>query len=254
MSVTAGTISLVSKDATSITVVSTAATAGTGPYTYQYYISTTTGFSPSGGNIVAGATALQSKLSGLIPGTAYFVKIVATDTGASNATATSAQLAVSTLNPTPSQNQFALAAQLGALDMNYNYDTVSVQIDSSQSGALYAGAAVKIVDNGGGVPKVIGCAANTDEVLGFIKYDMKDAAFTAGMPCEISMAGNMQYMYATAAIARGIQVTLDLTTNGGVAPITAMSGNDIVGWAYDKASNPGDLIRVFIRTPSFLKA
>lgn len=253
MSVTAGALSQVSVSDTTANLLSAAATAGTGPYTYQWYKSTTTGFSPGGGNIVSGATALSQAFTGLIPGTLYYFKVVATDTGASNATSTSSQLAVTTSAPQQNVNAFAQSPQLGMIDLRFDGNTVSVQIDTSQATALYAGAAVKIVDSADGVPKVIGCSAAADEVLGFINYNIKNKTFVAGDAAEISMAGNVIYLYATAAIARGIQVVLDLTTNGGVGPVSGSGGEDIVGWAYDKASAAGQLIRVFLKTPSFLK-
>lgn len=251
MSVTAGALSQVSVSQNTANLLSAAATAGTGPYTYQWYRSTTTGFSPAGGNLIAGATALALADTGLIPNTAYFYKVVATDTGASNATSTSSQLAVQTSVPSQSPNQFAQSPQLGMIDMRYDYDTVSVQIDTSQATALYAGAAVKMVDSADGVPKVVGCAADSDEVLGFINFDIKTVSFVAGVAAEISMAGNVMYLYATGAIARGVQVSLDLTTNGGVRSAVGNTGDKIVGWAFDKATAAGALIRVFIKTPSF---
>lgn len=253
MSVTAGALSQVSVGSTTASLLSGAATAGTGPYTYQWYRSTTTGFSPGMGSLISGATSLTLNDSGLIPNTQYFYKVVATDTGASNATSASSQLAVSTTVPVLSQNQFAQSPFLGMIDLRYDGDTVSVLIDTAQASALYAGSAVKIVDSVDGVPKVIGCAANSDEVLGFINFDIKTVQFLAGAPAEISLSGNVMYLYATAAIARGAKVILDLSTNGGVAPVVGSGGADIVGWAYDKATAAGQLIRVFIKTPFFGK-
>lgn len=252
MSVTAGALSQVSVGSTTATLSSAVATAGTAPYTYQWYRSTTSGFSPGGGNIIAGATALTLNDTGLIPNTQYYYKVVATD--AVPATSTSSQLAVSTMAPALSPNQFAQTSLLATIDLRFPYNTVAVMIDSSQATGLYPGAAVKMVDSADGVPKVVGCAANSDEVLGFINFDIKTIVFSAGMPAEISMGGNVMYLYATGAIARGAKVQLDLSTNGGVAQAVGSSGADIVGWAYDKASAAGALIRVFLMTPSFLKA
>jgi hypothetical protein len=43
--------------ASGVTLVAPAASGGTAPYTYQWYSSTTFGFTPGAGNIVAGATS-----------------------------------------------------------------------------------------------------------------------------------------------------------------------------------------------------
>lgn len=253
MSLAVGPITQLSVSDTSVSLSCAAASGGTGPYTYQYYVSTTTGFSPGGGTLVAGATDLDEIISGLIPNTQYYAKVVVTDTGNGNATANSAQLALTTAPQTLSQNQFAQNALVGMIDMRFPYNTVSVQIDISQATALYAGAAVKMVDSDGGVPKVVGCSADSDEVLGFINFDIKTVQFVAGSLAEISMAGNVIFLFATGAIARGVQVSLDLTTMGGVRSAAGNTGDDIVGWAYDKSLAAGTLIRVFLKTPSFLK-
>lgn len=254
MALAIGPISQLSVTDTIASLSVVAPSGGVGPYTQQWYRSTVSGFTPGVGNLVAGATGLTLTDSGLIPNTQYYYVVVVTDTGNGNATANSSQLALVTAPQTLSQNQFAQVPLVGMIDMRFPYNTISVLIDVSQATALYPGAAVKMVDSADGVPKVIGCAANSDEVLGFINFDIKTVQFVAGVPAEISMAGNVVYLFATTAIARGARVQLDLSTMGGVAALVGSSGADIVGWAVDKASAPGALIRIHLLTPSFLKA
>lgn len=252
MTITAGTVSQVTVTSTSVQLLATAATGGTGPYTYQWYMSTVTGFTPGVGNIVSGATALSQSFTGLIPNTTYYFVLVATDTGHSNDTAQYTQFTSVTQAPVLNPNQFAQTPYLGYIDQRFPFNTTPVQIDVSQVGSLYAGSAVKIVDSAGGVPKVVGCSANSDNVFGFINFDIKTVAFTAGKECEISQSGNVMYLYSTTAIARGAQVTLALSTNGGVA--SKNSGDNIVGYAMDKFTAPGQLGRIVLRTPSFTTA
>lgn len=249
MATTAGALSQVSVASTTASLLSAAATGGTAPYTYQWYRSTTSGFSPGAGTLIAGATALALSDTGLIPNTQYYYEVVATDSG--SVTGNSAQLSVATSAPVLSPNSFAQSKLVGMIDMRFPYNTISVQINSTQATALYPGAAVKMVDSADGVPKVIGCSANSDEVLGFINFDIKTLSFAANTMCEISMSGNVVFLYATGAIARGVQVSLDITTNGGVRSSAGHTGDKIVGWALDKASAAGDLIRIFVKTPSF---
>jgi hypothetical protein len=254
MTLTAGTISLVSVASNSSKLSATAATGGTGPYTYQWYHSTTTGFTVGAGNIISGATSLTLSDSSLIPNTIYYYKVVATDTGNSNATVEYTQLAVTTAATQLSQNQFAQAPVVGQVDLPYSYNTKSVEIDASQATALYQGSAVKMYDSAGGVPKVVGCSAAADDCIGFINYDIKNVSYVAGQMAEISQAGNVIWLYAVAAIARGAQVQLDVVSPGSVKTKTGSSGADIVGWALDKASASGDLIRVQLTSPTFTKA
>ncbi len=251
MTLTAGAITVVSTTSTTASLSVAAATGGSGPYTYQWYRSTVSGFTPGGGNIISGATALTLADTGLIPNTTYYYTNVVTDTGDSNVTEESTEEAAVTAPQVLSQNQFAQSPYVGQVDLRYNYNTVSVQIDVAETETLYSGGAVKIVDSAGGVPKVRKCTADNDQVLGFINFDIKSQGFTAGMMAEISMAGNVMFLYATAAIARGVRVVLDVTTSGGVAAATGSGSERIVGWAFDKASQAGQLIRVHLLTPSF---
>lgn len=230
---------------------SAAASGGTGPYTYQWYRSQQNGFSPGVGSILAGKTALTLSDSGLIPNTVYYYVIRVTDTGDSNVTEDSAQFTLTTDAMTQSQNQFAQTPVKGMVDLPYNTNTKVAQIHSTESGTLYPGDFVKIVDEAGGVPKVVKCSAVDDECWGVINYNIKSPSFIANSVCEISQKGNVVWLYATAAIARGAQVAMGALFNG-VAPLS--TGQNIIGIAYDKASAAGELIRVELLTPSFLES
>lgn len=145
-------------------------------------------------------------------------------------------------------NQFAQAPELGMLDEKLNVNTIPVQIALNEAVACVPGQAVKMVDDTSGIPTVTKCTADADNVLGFINYDIKSKDFPAGARAEISLAGNVMYLKAVGAIARGAQVTLASGTVGGVA--SATSADNVVGWAFDKAAND-ELFRVMLTTPSF---
>lgn len=148
------------------------------------------------------------------------------------------------------QNQFGQAPVQGMLDLLAPPNTISVQVDASQGTALVPGQAVKMVDSAGGVPKVIAAAANTDDVFGFVNFSWKQQNFAAGQSLEMSVKDNVMYMVADGAISRGASVTVVPASNRVVA---AATGNTVVGRAYDKAVNAGDLIRVWITTFGALK-
>lgn len=253
MALTPGALSKVKVGSSTASLSSAAATGGSGTYTYQWNRSTTSGFTPAASTAIAGATALTLNDSGLQPQTAYFYVVEVTDTG-SSVSAASSQLEVDSASGQPSPNQFAQAPYLGTVDQAFNYNTRAVQIDSSSAGGLRPGQAVKVVNSQFGVPKVVECAADTDEVFGFINYNFKNQAFNAYDRCEISQKGNVIYLTATNAIARGAQVQLDLTYVGGVAAKVGSSGANLVGTAYDEATGAGQLIRVTVDCPSFLFA
>lgn len=246
MSVTAGALSLVYKTSDKVEASSAAATGGTGPYTYQWYMSTTTGFTPGAGNILTGQTALTLTETGLLPNTAYYFKVVATDTGDSNTTSTSSQLAVTTVSA-QSQNQFAQSTIIGFVDMPFNFNTFSAQVDVSQTlEDVRPGDPLKMVNSAGGVPKLIKLAAATNIPWAIANYNIKNPSFPAGAPLEVSASGNVMWMVATAAISRQSKVCPVLTQSGGVVAATGSSALAIIGVALDKASAAGDLIRVQI--------
>jgi hypothetical protein len=253
MAVTAGALSKVSVQATSDVLSSAVATGGTGPYTYQWYQSTVSGFAPGPSNLVAGATSVapsNQMFTGLQPGTTYYYIVVATDTGAGNATSNSAQLAVVTA-PAQSPNQVTQSPVAGMPDQKYSYNTKAALIDVSEVNQSIAGSAVKIVSTSKGVMKVVKCTADTDQVLGFIVYDVKSQFFTIGDRCEIAQGGDVLYLISVGAISAGQQVQLDLTYEGGVKAISGGSGANLVGWAMDSASGDGQLIRINIAAPQY---
>lgn len=151
------------------------------------------------------------------------------------------------------QNQFQQTPVLGQLDQGMNTETLEVQVDSAFVGVLLPGQSVKIVDSAGGVPKVVAAVADADTIFGFVNYNVKDRQYKAGDRMEISgHYGNCIYLVSTAAVARGAKLKGVVATVGGVAEATA--GALIVGWAYDKATASGQLIRVMVNCPSFFVA
>jgi hypothetical protein len=153
------------------------------------------------------------------------------------------------------QNQFSQSVVLGMMDLRFNTGVIACEVDSTQATAMVPGQAVKMVDSAGGVPKVVGCSANSDTLLGFIRFDIKSQSFAALDKVEIvSMQDSVIYLVATGPIARGAKVSLVAATVGGVKTPVGASGDSIVGFAYDKAATSGDLIRVSVRCPGFEKA
>ncbi len=256
MTVTAGVVTVQSVGDTTANLLSAVATAGTGPYTYQWYRSTTQGFTPGGGNILAGKTALLLQDTGLLPNTIYYYVVKATDTGHSNDTDDSTEVSLTTTQQTVSPNQFAQTTITGVLDLRLNYNTIAVQVDPAETGVVTPGAALKgsdsaVVGAAGGntLPLVLLATAITDSVVGFANYNIKNANWIGGQVLEMSCAGNCMYLMATAAIARWGRLEIDPLTKGGVKPI-ASTGN-YVGYALDKATAAGQNIRVMIAAPSF---
>jgi hypothetical protein len=254
MTITAGSLSQVATASTTVTVLASAATGGVAPVTYQWYRSTTSGFSPGSGNSVSSGTALTLNDSGLIPNTKYYYELVATDSTAS--TASSSQIAITTTAPTLSQNQFAQTPFVGVVDLSVgSTNVIAAQIDVS-AGTLvyYPGQFVKIVANtSGGVPKVIGCTSKSDSAIGSIRFNVKDISYGAGQNCEICLFGTVVWVYATGAITQWAEVCLDTTSPGGVQA----TGNTatIVGFALDGAAAAAALIRVMLTpNPAFTTA
>src|SRR5215217_8653334 len=124
MAITAGTPSLVSVASNMVEVNATAVTGETGPVNYQWYKSTTTGFTPGGGNIISGATTRNYRDSAVWPQTTFYYKLQATDTGAGNTVVTyTPQLVAATPVGTLSLNSFGQQLVLGMTDLKLNMNT-----------------------------------------------------------------------------------------------------------------------------------
>lgn len=241
------------------------ASGGTGPYHYALYRSTTTGFTPGPGNLVKDNIAdpatgpVTYSDTGLTPGTKYFYVVEAVDEGNGNATVDSTQLTIVTGPQSLDVNQFEMKPLVGTLTQAYNTNTIQGVIDSTQTGKLYAGQAVKQVaastDEPGvnGMPSFVACDANSDECAGFLVRNMKDPFFVAGSVVEIARDGDVMRLFATADGDPGAQVQLDLNTVGGVKQVVGSSGACIVGHSLDPLTQ-GFLCRVVLTVPSFLRA
>ena len=239
MALTSGAISLVKKFADHIQVAGTAATGGTGPYTYQWYVSKTHGFSPDASSLVTGATSLQATINGLVPGQQYYVVLVSTDTGASNATIASSELAVQTEAFQANQNQFVQAPGLGQVDLRYSVNTISAIAGED----LVTGQAVKFGSDG----KVHACTANSDRVDGFIILNVKKNSYTTNDALEIARDGSYITLRATSALNAGDPCAIDPTCIGGVTAI--VSTETPVGQSI-KTCAAGELTVVYLACPA----
>lgn len=232
-----------------------AATGGTGPYTYQWYKSFTTGFTPGSAFLIPGATNLTLTDTQLLPATDYYYVLKVTDLGNGSATALSAQSTVLTVAGNPVEmNQLVQTPVLGQVDQPQNPNTQPVLMDSGIGATRYpAGTPVRQiaptgVTAGAGLntlPHVTPCTADSDLVMGFIQYSMRNIDFGAGEPMEISKTGNVQWQMATANGTAGDLMQLDLTAAGGLQTVVGSSGATICGQALDTPV-VGNLFRLAI--------
>lgn len=238
MALTVGPITEVGITPNSVQLSVAPGAGGTGPYTYQWYKSFTTGFTPGSAFLIPGATALTLTDTGLLPETPYYYVVKVTDLGNGSATALSAQKTETTPAGTALEiNSFQQAPVLGQVDQSYNTNTLSVVLDSSVGAThVLPGTFVKQVAPTGvtagsrlnTLPHVVPCTADDDEAIGCIQFSMKDQYFVGGSPCEISADQNVQYCMATANGVAGDVAQLDLTAVGGVQSKTG-TGPLIVG-------------------------
>lgn len=253
MTLAAGALSKVLVGQSIANLSSAVATGGTGPYTYQWYRSTTNGFTPGAGNILAGQTALTIADSGLIGGTQYYYVVQATDTGAGNVTANSAQLSVLT-EPALSPNQFAQQVIVGVVDLKVgSTNVIAAQVDQAFAGTLFSGQFVKIVANtAGGTPKVTPITSKSDQAFGVVIFNIKESSYTAGKAVEVAMFGTVIWCMATGAITQMAEVCVDPTYVGGVQATGSTA--TFVGWALDGAASAGVIRVMLLPNPSFATA
>ncbi len=122
----AGVITLSSETDTTTNLTGTAASGGTAPYTYQWYRSVSSGFTPGAGNTVSGATSQNLNDTGLSGGTQYYYKRVTIDNV--SATATSNELSVVTYTSLAINNSSFIWSP-------YNFNVTSGSAITTSAGA-----------------------------------------------------------------------------------------------------------------------
>ena len=152
------------------------------------------------------------------------------------------------MTATLGQNMFSQVPVQGMLDSAPQPSTLPCRVDSSSGGGLVPGQAVKMVDKAGGTPFIVECDVDTNDVFGFLEYNIKNQTFEVGDPCDVAMGrGNIMYMTAGAAIARWAK--LEIVVASKKVLTHAGGGQRVIGRALDKAAADGDLIRVWIDLP-----
>jgi len=144
-------------------------------------------------------------------------------------------------------NQFALTAEKGQLTLGMNINVFSGKVTAG-SAALTPATAVVLSDVTGPVKNFTKATAITDDIFGFVPYNIKTASYAAGEPVKMAFQGSVMIMEASAAIAAGADVQFDPATEK-VATLTSTNTN--VGKALTKAATDGDLVEVLITTPGY---
>lgn len=147
------------------------------------------------------------------------------------------------------QNQFAMIAVQGDLDLQYGGGVISALVSSAQATPLVAGQAVKMDTTvGHGMIPILGLAANTDATFAFVIRTLKDQSFPANQAVEIAIQGSVMQMTSGATITRGDKLEVVQSNN---TVITNAGTNPVVGFALNTVTTPGDLVRVYILTPGY---
>lgn len=130
-----------------------------------------------------------------------------------------------------------------------NTESFSGIVDSSQATALQPATPVKIVASSAALPHFAAAAAG-DLVVGFVEWNIIRPEYDAGKICQVSPAGNVMYMEASAPIDAGVNVAMaDLDA---VTIKAAGEGDSVIGFAMESATEAGQLIRVKIGEPAAL--
>jgi len=144
-------------------------------------------------------------------------------------------------------NKFAPTEEIkGRRVLPANTESISGIVDASQSDALLPGDPVKIVATSKGLPHFAKAAVG-DVVAGFVEWNVIRPSYAAGKICQISMAGNVMYMEAGAAIQAGSLVNITDMTD--VLIGAAAGAGSKLGIALEAATAAGQLIRVKIGEP-----
>lgn len=150
-------------------------------------------------------------------------------------------------------NQFGQVRNVGELDLqtNPNPAVMTVKINPASSAlpaALIPGVGVKFVDLGASdpidasAPIVDVRSGDSDKLDGVILFSTKGNA-KKGSIVQIARNGAVVVMKAAAALARGVDVALDMSEPSEVIAVSSLTK---FGRLLDKSTADGDLVRVLV--------
>lgn len=142
-------------------------------------------------------------------------------------------------------NQFQQTAERGQIALLCaNSPVISAVVDSTETGTLKAGDAVKLVSTSAGIPHVVKVGNADTSCLGFVVFNpVKNDGIVKNDRIEVAITGAFIYQVASDAIQSGAEVDYSYST-GKIA--TANSGLKC-GVAVDAAAADGDLIRIAVK-------
>lgn len=129
-----------------------------------------------------------------------------------------------------------------------NTQSFSGVIDADVSGTVVPATPVKIVATSAKLPHFAPAASDSDNIIGFLEWNVIRNGYVAGDPCQISPDTNVMYMEASGEINAGVNVAMDSYSN--ITVKAAGAGDKIIGYALESAGAAGQLIRVKIRFAS----
>lgn len=143
-------------------------------------------------------------------------------------------------------NQFIQSQEKGTLTLVLNNNVIPAIVDANETATLVAGDAVKLKDVSSKIPKIEKATALTDNIFGFIPYNVITNQYVANEALNVAFNDCVMVMQASAAIAVGVEVQYDPST---AKIATKVAPNTTIGVILDKATSDGDLVRVLIKTP-----
>jgi hypothetical protein len=142
---------------------------------------------------------------------------------------------------TQNLNQFTMTQEKGQLTLGLNTNVLSLQINVNSTNTFGPATAVKLIGS-----KKVEKALPTDKIFGFITFQRKTNAYTAGKMVEVAFDNTVMIMEASGTINAGDYVVISANDT-----IATSNGTDtIIGQALDSALNVGDKIAVLIKTPN----
>lgn len=148
---------------------------------------------------------------------------------------------------TQTLNQFVQSPVKGMQDLLLNLHSLECVVDSGST-TLVAGQPVKRVDGYGAI-LVTACTSDDDLVLGFVAYDPIHSSYAAGKALTVAQ-GMGDVIYLEAGAAFNAMTKLMIVVSGSKV-ITATGGKPIIGYAVDKSSGSGAIVRVSLACAAF---
>jgi hypothetical protein len=250
---TPGAITTSGIASTTATLTAASPNGGTAPYSYQWYLSTESGFVPQTSNVASGATGLVYNAAGLLPATTYNALQIVTDSSGAIAWSNYAVFTTTTSSATdfsltPSSQTTLPGTATGDYTVTLNGTLASnetVALSDGGAGGTFTPSSLNFTSANAGTPQEFTYAPASGTAGDSITITvMASGPFSAShtATCSVGSPVTAGVLYATYVGVRTVQLSATLPSGGSESfdfQLYRSTSSGVLGSAVTGATGPG---------------